>query len=132
MLAAKPPQFVMLIAAFDTLGIAVLAGAALAILYLRRAGAAPPWWLAAMHVVFALAGLGSLLLALRGPPRGLEQGTGSFGTIAAVLIALAALAGGRLLAARIAKRRPVEILVGAHATLAIGGFVILAVYVFTG
>jgi hypothetical protein len=122
----------MLIAAFYILGIAVLAGAALAILYLRSGGAAPPWWLAAMHVVLALTGLGCLLLALRGPPRGLEQGTGSFGTIAAVLIALAALAGAALLAARIAKRRPAELLVGAHATLAVGGFVILAVYVFAG
>jgi hypothetical protein len=122
----------MLIAAFYILGIAVLAGAALAILYLRSGGAAPPWWLAAMHVVLALTGLGCLLLALRGPSRGLEQGTGSFGTIAAVLITLAALAGAALLAARIAKRRPAELLVGAHATLAVGGFVILAVYVFAG
>jgi hypothetical protein len=122
----------MLIAAFDILGIAVLAGAALAILYLRSAGVAPPWWLAATHVVFALTGLGCLLLALRGPPRGLEQGTGSFGIIAAVLIALAALVGGRLLAARIKKKQPAGILVGIHATLAIAGFVILAAYVFTG
>jgi hypothetical protein len=119
----------MLIAAFDILAIAVLAGAALAVLYLRRAGAAPPRWLAGMHVVLALAGLGYLLLALRGPTRGLAQGTDSFGTIAAVLIALAALVGGALLAARLAKRPPAGILVGIHATLAIGGFVFLTVYV---
>ena len=121
----------MLIAAFDILAIAVLAGAALAILYLRRAGAAPPWWLAGMHAVLALAGLGCLLLALHGPPRGLAQGTGSFGTIAAVLIVLAALVGGAVLAARFAKRPPAGILVGIHATLAIAGFVIFTVYVFS-
>jgi hypothetical protein len=122
----------MLNAAFDLLAMAVLAGAGLAILYLRRQGAVPPGWLAAMHVIFALAGLGCLLLALRGPPRGLEQGIGSFGAIAAVLLALAALAGAALLAARIGRRRPAELLVGAHATLAVAGFVILAVYVLAG
>jgi hypothetical protein len=122
----------MLTGAFDIIGIAVLAGATLAILYLRREAAAPPWWLAATHAVFALAGWGCLLLALRGPPRGVEQGTGSFGMIAAVLIAMAAAVGAAILAARIAGRRPGEILVGAHATLAIGGFVILTVYVLAG
>jgi hypothetical protein len=122
----------MLIAAFDMLGIAVLAGTVLAILYLRSEGGAPPWWLAAMHVAFALAGLGCLLLALRGPPHGLEQGTGSFGAIAAALIGLAALIGGRLVAARLLKKRPPGMLVGIHATLAVCGFVILAAYVFTG
>jgi hypothetical protein len=121
----------MLIAAFGILGIAVLAGSGLAVLYLNRNGAVPPRWLAAAHVVFALAGLGCLLLALRGPPRGLDQGTGSFGTIAATLIVLAALFGGGVLAARIRKRRS-GILVGIHATLAVGGFVILAVYVLMG
>ena len=73
-----------------------------------------------------------LTLALRGPPRGLEQGTGAFGIIAAVLIALAALAGLALLAARLRKRRLSGTLIGIHATLAVGGFVILLAYVLAG
>ena len=85
----------MLIAAFVVLGTAVLLGSALAILRVRTDGAAaPPWWFAGLHGIFAIAGLGCLLLALRGPPRGLATGTASFGLMAAVLIVLAALVGG--------------------------------------
>jgi len=119
----------MLSAAFVVLGIAVLLGGTLAVLHMR-AGAAPPAWpLGALHGLIALAGLGLLALALRGPPRGLAQGTGSFGTTAAALIALAGLIGLALLAARLRQRRLPGVLIGIHATLAVGGFVILLVYV---
>jgi hypothetical protein len=40
---------------------------------------------------------------------------------------MAALVGGLMLAARILKKRPAGILIGVHAVLAVGGFVILAV-----
>jgi hypothetical protein len=120
----------MLIAAFAVLGIAVLLGAVLGVQHLRTEGAArPPWRLAALHGLVAIAGLGCLALALRGPPRGLDQGTGSFGIIAAVLIAVAALLGAGFLTARFAKRRIAGILIGVHATFAVSGFVILAAYV---
>lgn len=123
----------MLIAAFIILGIAVSIGSGLAIQHLRTEGAKPPPWpLALLHALFAIGGLGCLLLALRGPPRGLDQGTGSFGMIAAALIVMAALVGGWLLAARIVKRRPAGILIGVHAMLAVGGLAILAAYVFAG
>jgi hypothetical protein len=123
----------MLIAAFITLGIAVSIGSGLAIQYLHTEGTKPPPWpLALLHALFALGGLGCLFLALRGPPRGLDRGTGSFGIIAATLIVMAALVGSLMLAARILKKRPAGILVGVHATLAVGGFVILVVYVFPG
>ena len=123
----------MLIAAFIALGIAVSIGSGLAIQHLRTEGAKLlPWPLALLHVIFAIGGLGCLVLALRGPPRGLDQGTGSFGIIAAALIVMAALVGGWMLAARIVKRRPAGILIGIHATLAVGGFVILTAYVFAG
>jgi hypothetical protein len=79
-----------------------------------------------------LAGWGCLFLALRGPPRGLDRGIGSFGIIAATLIVMAALVGGLMLAARTLKKRPAGILVGVHATLAVGRFVIPVVYVFPG
>ena len=123
----------MLIAAFIILGIAVSIGSGLAFQHLRAEGAKPPPWpLALLHALFAIGGLGCLFLALRGPPRGLDQGTGSFGIIAAALIVMAALVGGWMLAARIVKRQPAGILIGVHAMLAVGGFVILAAYVFAG
>jgi hypothetical protein len=123
----------MLMAAFGVLGAAVLLGAGLAVQHLRTAKIpATPWPLAALHVALGLGGLGCLALALRGPPRGLAQGTASFGTISAVLIAAAALIGGTMLAARLRGRRQAAGLIGLHATLAIGGFVILLAYVFSG
>jgi hypothetical protein len=119
----------MLIAAFYVLGAAVLLGSILAVWNLRPRTAAPPWPLAALHASAAIGGLVCLALALRGPPRGLDQGTGSFGIISAVLVALAALVGGRMLAGRLRKQRPASTLIGVHAMLAIGGFVILIAYV---
>ncbi len=135
----------MLIAAFIILGLAVLLGAALAVLHLRmgRAGTPsrrppqpppqpPPWPLATLHGLVAIGGVACLAVALRGPPRGLDQGTASFGIISAALFALAALLGARFLAARVFKKRIGGGLIGIHATLAVSGFVILAAYVFAG
>ena len=123
----------MLTAALASLAVAVLLGSALAVMHLRTDGAgAPPWRLAALHGLVAVAGLGCLVLALGGPPRGLAQGTAAFGTIAAVLIAAAAVLGGGFLAARLRRRRLPGLLIGIHATLAVSGFVILTVYVLAG
>ncbi|MGB6748371.1 MAG: hypothetical protein WBE51_10215 [Xanthobacteraceae bacterium] len=123
----------MLAAAFTILTIAVALGAVLAVLHLRtNKSATPPWPLGALHGILALAGLGCLAVALRGPPRGLQQGTASFGIIAAVLFVLAAFLGARLLAARIFKKPIGGGTIAIHATLAVSGFVILAAYVFAG
>ena len=122
----------MLIAAFVILAVAVLLGSLLAVLHLQTEGSAPPWSLAALHGLLAVGGLSCLALALRGPPRGLEYGVASFGIIATSLITLAALIGVALLATRIFKTRIAGILIGIHATLAVGGFVILAAYVLLG
>jgi hypothetical protein len=122
----------MLVSAFIILGIAVLIGCLLAILHSwTDEGAMPPWWLAALHGLLAIFGLCCLALALRGPTRGLDQGTSSFGMIATVLIVLAALAGVRLLVTRAFKKRITGVMIGIHATLAVSGFVILLAYVFT-
>lgn len=121
----------MLTAAFASLAAAVLIGAVLAVWELRaNSAAAAPAALKALHGAFALAGLTCLLLALRGPPRGDTKGTGSFGLIAAVLIALALLLGGAILAAHLRKKRHAGLLIGVHATLAVSGFIILAAYLF--
>jgi hypothetical protein len=61
-----------------------------------------------------------------------EQGAASFGVIAAVLIGLAALIGVGLFVMRLLKRRTPGILLGIHATLAVGGFVVLLAYVLAG
>jgi hypothetical protein len=119
----------MLTAAFIILGSAVLLGAALAVLHQRtEPGAGAPWPVAAVHGLLGVGGLICLVLALRGPPRGLDRGTGSFGTIGATLIALAALAGGAILITHLRNRRGGATLIGIHATLAVSGFVVLAAY----
>jgi hypothetical protein len=122
----------MLTAALAILAIAVLLGCLLAILYLRADGAAAPWPLAAFHGFVAVVGLFCLALALRGPVRGVEQGTADFGIYAVTLIGAAALIGVLLFVSHILKRRIPGLLVGIHATLAIGGFAILAAYIFVG
>ena len=122
----------MLTTAFVILGIAVLLGSLLAVLYLRTEGAAAPWPLAALHGLVAIGGLFCLALALRGPLRGVEQGTASFGIIAVTLIGSAALIGVGSLVMHLLKRRLPGILIGVHATLAVGGFAILAAYVLVG
>ena len=122
----------MLTTTFVILGIAVLLGSLLAVLYLRTEGAAAPWPLAALHGLVAIGGLFCLALALRGPLRGVEQGTASFGIIAVTLIGSAALIGVGSLVTHLLKRRLPGILIGVHATLAVGGFAILAAYVLVG
>ena len=119
----------MLNTAFIALAAAVLLGTMLALLHLREGAAAPPWTLGALHGLVGIVGLALLALALRGPERGLEQGTGSFGMIAAVLVLLGALAGAGLLRARLRNKQLSGALIGVHATLAVSGFVILLVYV---
>lgn len=122
----------MLDTSFLMLAGAILLGSLLAVLYLRTTGAASaPWLLALMHGALGIGGLGVLALTLRGPPRGLGQGTGSFGMISFGLLALATIAGIGLLVAHWRRQRA-GMLLGLHATLAVGGFVILTAYVFTG
>jgi hypothetical protein len=123
----------MLIAAFVILGIGVLLGSLLAVVHLRAAGLATRTAaLGAVHALIALGGFACLLVALRGPPRGLETGTAEFGVVAAVLMALAALLGAGFFALRLLKRRIASSLIGIHATLAVAGLVVLVAYLFAG
>ena len=121
----------MLALATIVIGLALVIGAAAAITWLRREGR-PPGWLGGAHGVVAMAGLGLLVVALPGARRGAATGTQSFGIIAAVLLMTAALVGLAMLATHVLKHRVAGALVGIHATLAIAGFVILAVYAALG
>lgn len=115
------------------LGLAVLLGGALAVVAMRRRAAAPPWLLAWLHGIAALGGYGLLIAALvLGPARGAETGTQSFGVTAAVLLALAVLFGILSLMRHRARRRMPGAAIGVHASVAIFGYVILAVYLLAG
>jgi hypothetical protein len=119
----------MLPLSLSLLLIATLLGIALAALHLRREGRTRPGWqFGALHGSVGVVGLLTLLLALRGPPRGEAMGIEAFGRIAAVLLALAALAG---LAMAVGFRRPRRVpglVIGIHATIAVAGVVVLAAY----
>jgi hypothetical protein len=114
------------------LGFTVLLGAALAFFALRHPGQKPPRMLLALHGVAALLGYLLLLWALQGPARGGATGTQSFGMAAAVLLLLAALFGIASLTLHLRRRRLPGLWVGLHASIAIAGYVILAVYVLVG
>jgi hypothetical protein len=85
-----------------------------------RATSRPPLAAGIAHGTVGAAGLLVLLLSLRGPPRGVDTGVGSFGTIAAILFAAALLTGAALLFLR---RKGTVMAI--HAGLAITGFVLL-------
>jgi hypothetical protein len=126
----------MLTAAFVILTFAVALGGLLAVLHLQTNRTASPllsrWQFGALHGFLAVTGLACLILALRGPPRGVQYGTASFGIVAAALFAVAALLGARLLAARVFNKPIGGGTIAVHATLAVSGFVILIAYVFAG
>jgi len=123
----------MLLLSLVLLLITALLGTALAALHLRAGNAKPPRWpVGALHGLLGIVGLGALLLALRGPPRGEAMGVGAFGCIAAVLAAMALLAGVAVLATRLRYRRVPGLVIGLHATIAVSGIVILAAYTLMG
>lgn len=82
----------------------------------------------AAHGVLGAAGLAALVPVLEEPPRGVAMGAGSFGAIAAVLLAAALLAGFGAWLARRRRAALASLVLGLHATLAVSGFVLLAVY----
>ena len=112
--------------------IVVLLGGALAIQILRRPTRAPSRLLAWLHGIAALLSYGVLLVALMGPPRGAATGTQSFGLIAALLLLLAAVIGIVSLVLHLFRRRMPGIAIGVHASVAVFGYVILAVYLLAG
>ena len=112
----------MLAVAVWVVTLAVAAGSGLALWHLRDIDgeSQPPFAAGIAHGVVGTIGLILLLLALRGPARGIASGVGSFGTIAAVLFGAALLTGAVMLFLR---RKAVVIAI--HAGLAITGYVLL-------
>jgi hypothetical protein len=119
----------MLIAAVSILGIVVLIGLVLGSLYILYES--PPTrvmtigWL---HGVLGATGVIVLLLALRGPARGVAQGAGAFGWVSGAMLT-ATLAGGLLIVLIHMRRRAVPpLLIAMHGTLGVAGYVLLAAY----
>jgi hypothetical protein len=111
------------------LTIAVAVGSVLGLWHLRAAdgGSRPPVVAGISHGIVGTVGLGALLLALRGPMRGVATGVSSFGTVAAVLFAAAALTGVVLLSWR---RNGVVMAI--HAGIAITGYAIVLAWAWLG
>ena len=123
----------MLFLAVLAFTIVVLLGTALAIQILRRPTHAPSRLLVWLHGIAALLSYGVLIAALTaGPSRGAATGTHSFGVTAAALLLLAALIGVASLTLHLVRRRMPGIAIGIHASVAIFGYVILAVYLLAG
>jgi hypothetical protein len=122
----------MLLLSFIVLLLAALLGSVLAAMHLRAENTPRGWLPGVLHGLLGAIGFPLLLLALRGPPRGEAMGIGAFGRIAAVLLALALVAGLAILIARLRYRRIPGLVIGIHATIAISGVVILAAYAFVG
>lgn len=102
--------------------LAVAAGTLLALWHLRATDAAsrPPLVAGIAHGVVGAIGLAILLLALRGPARGVNAGVGSFGTMSAVLFA-----GGLLTGIVVLLLRRKTVMMAIHAGIAITGYVLL-------
>ena len=86
------------------------------------------WWGGALHGLLGLAGFVLLLWGLQGPARGMAQGAGSFGFVAAFFTGGARLLGVLMLAGQLKRRQPGVLLIGVHATVAIIGVVMLLAY----
>ena len=119
----------MLIAAVVAMVVTVALGLWLASLHLIPEK--PPQRVPVVGIVHALAGAtatGALLLALRGPPRGVQTGAGSFGWIAFGTMALALLGGLTVLGLHLRRRGAPSLVIAAHALLGITGGVVMAAW----
>jgi hypothetical protein len=101
----------------------------LALWHLRATEGArrPPLVAGIAHGGIGTVGLTLLLLALRGPPRGIDAGAGSFGSASAVLFSAAVLTGIVLLLLR---RKGVVMAI--HVGIAITGYVLLLAWASLG
>lgn len=117
----------MLAASLWIFGATVLLGLLLVMLHaLQRWRVVTP--LGLVHAAAGAAGLAVLIFALlSSPARGVSEGVGTFGRVAATMLGFAFLAGASIWRGR-RKRSDPTVLIGIHASLAIFGVVILAAY----
>jgi hypothetical protein len=113
----------VLLLAFAILCGAAIIGSGLAVLYLR--GKPVPGVVLAVHAALGVASIIALRIALRGGLPQTGMGTAGFGRAATVLLALAFLIGLRIAWLGWRRRRPSELLVGAHALFAVAGLVLV-------
>ncbi len=111
------------------LGAGVLLGLVLVILSQTVTPGRQPWWPGALHAGLGLAAFVFLLVGgLDASPREVQQGTASFGIIAAWLLAAALCLGSILAIGRMRRRPPSMLVIGIHATFGVAGLVLLATY----
>ena len=119
----------MLIAALAAMGFTILLGMWLGALYLIREE--PPKRIPVTGLLHGSAGVLSvvlLLLALRGPPRGVHTGAGAFGWTGFALLA-AALAGGvAILTFHLRRRGAPTLLIAMHGMAGVAGGILLAAW----
>ncbi len=109
-------------------GVTMLLGFVLAALNLRAGEKPPPLAARLAHGVLGGAGLVALLLTLREPVQGENEGVGTFRLDAVVLLGAALVMGlGILVAFRIAPKSAGAV-IALHATIAMFGLAILAAY----
>lgn len=118
----------MLTLAALVLTLTALLGLTVAVLPLRLPAWGASWVPGAVHGTVGVSGFVLLLLSLGGPQRGVKMGAGSFGNAAAVLFAAALALATVMAAIRMRRGRPNILVIGLHATLAIGGLTLLAAY----
>jgi hypothetical protein len=119
----------MLSLALALLSLAVLIGVAIGIRFLGDSRV-PSRAIGAIHGLLGASGLSALIIALAsGAGTGDRYGTASFGPAAAILAALAALAGAGIALLGRRPARNIGLLIGVHASLAITAYVLLLAYV---
>ena len=118
----------MILVALALLSLAVLIGLAIGARFLGD-GCLPSRAVGAVHGLLGASGLSALILALvSGTGTGDRYGTASFGPAAAILAALAALAGAGIAILGRKASRSIGFLIGAHASLAVAAYVLLLAY----
>ena len=110
------------------LAAAVLGGLGLVALSQSASPYARLRWPGWVHGGAGLVGFGLVVAGLGGPARGVAQGAGSFGLVAAAFVGAALLLGLLVFTARLRRKAPSNLAVGVHASLAVGGVVMLAAY----
>ena len=120
----------MLSLALALLSLAVLIGAVIGIRFLGDSRL-PSRAIGAVHGLLGASGLCALIFALvSGIGTGDRYGTASFGPAAAMLAALAVLAGAGIALLRRRTARSIGLLLVVHASLAVTAYVLLLAYAF--